>query len=76
MDMYWICDGYVSVQEKSSANFPSQMSEVMESASQLSKVVTRAICSYAGYTKWIAKKIANNGGEKPCFKLSGRNGLV
>jgi len=26
------------------------------------------------YTKWIAKKIANNGGEKLCFKLSGRNG--
>jgi len=24
------------------------------------------------YTKWIAKKIANNGGEKLCFKLSGR----
>jgi len=28
------------------------------------------------YTKWIAKKIANNGGGKLCLKLSGRNGMI
>ena len=59
MDMLWICYGYVMDMLWICYGYVMDM-----------QVWKRYQC--VGYTKWIAKKIANNGGKNVCYKLSGR----